>query len=55
MPKYLVTVTKTYELEIEARHVDYAIEQALELDLKFWRDDHELTIDVEEIEKEVEA
>ena len=55
MPKYIITATKTYELEVEARHEDDAIEQALELDLKFWRDDYEMQIDVETVKENEKA
>lgn len=55
MPKYLVTVTKTYELEIERPSEDEAIEDAMELPLTFWRDDYEMDCTIEKIEKEMGA
>ena len=47
--KYLVSATKTYEIEIEADNLDEATDLACKIPLDKWSDEHEITVMVEEV------
>ena len=49
--KYLVSATKTYEIEIEADNWDEATDLACKIPLDKWSDEHEITVMVEEVTK----
>ncbi len=55
MPKYIITATKTYELEVEARHEDDAIEQAFCTPLTEWCDEYEMQFDIETLKETEKA
>jgi hypothetical protein len=50
MPKYLVSATKIYELQVEADDWSEAYDKAFETPLGQWSDEHELHVEVEEIQ-----
>ena len=50
MPRYIVSATKIYQLEVEAPDWNEAYDKAFETPLHQWVDEHELHIEVEEIQ-----
>ena len=49
MPRYIVSATKTYEIEVEAPNWNDAYDKAFETPLSQWADEQELHVEVEEI------
>ena len=52
MPRYIVSATKVYQLEVEAPDWSEACDKAFETPLEKWEDDLGMNVNAEEIEED---
>ena len=52
MNRFVVMATKQFELFVEAENEDDAYDAAFSVPLDQWRDEHELSVEIEPLEEE---